>query len=40
MKAIHQTGFTGYVAQEFIPTAKESKDKLEALKNAVRICDI
>ncbi|HEX5653967.1 MAG TPA: TIM barrel protein, partial [Chitinophagaceae bacterium] len=27
MRAILATGYTGYVAQEFIPTAKETKDK-------------
>lgn len=37
MKAIVATGFTGYVAQEFIPTAA---DALGSLKNAVMICDV
>lgn len=37
MKAIKDTGFTGFVAQEFIPTWT---DKLAALKQAVGICDI
>lgn len=37
MKAIVATGFSGYVAQEFIPTAA---DKLGSLKNAVMICDV
>jgi hydroxypyruvate isomerase len=37
MKAIVETGFSGYVAQEFIPT---KKDKLAALKKAVQICDV
>ncbi len=40
MKEILATGYTGYVAQEFIPTAKENKDKLTALKKAIKICDI
>ncbi len=40
MKAIVATGFKDYVAQEFIPTAKDNKDKLEALKSAVHICDV
>jgi len=40
MKAIAATGYKGYVAQEFIPTAKENKDKIAALKNAIKICDI
>lgn len=37
MKAIYETGFTGYVAQEFIP-AKE--DKNASLSEAIKICDI
>jgi hydroxypyruvate isomerase len=37
MSAIAETGFKGYVAQEFIP-AKE--DKIGSLRNAIRICDI
>jgi hydroxypyruvate isomerase len=37
MKAIVSVGFTGYVAQEFIPKAK---DKLASLRECVQICDI
>lgn len=37
MRAIVATGFDGYVAHEFIPTYE---DKLEALREAVRICDV
>ncbi|HYK45647.1 MAG TPA: hydroxypyruvate isomerase, partial [Parafilimonas sp.] len=37
MKAIVATGFKGYVAQEFIPAAK---DKAASLKKAVEICDV
>jgi len=37
MKAIVETGFKGYVAQEFIPA---HKDKLNSLKNAIKICNI
>jgi hydroxypyruvate isomerase len=37
MRAIHQTGFKGYVAQEFIPSVK---DKISSLKKAIQICDI
>lgn len=40
MKAILATGFTDYVAQEFIPTGKEKKDKIAALKKAIKICDV
>jgi hydroxypyruvate isomerase len=37
MKAIAETGFKGYVAQEFIP---KQADKIASLKKAVSICDI
>jgi hydroxypyruvate isomerase len=37
MKAIVASGYKGYVAQEFIPVAK---DKLASLKKAIDICDI
>lgn len=37
MRAIKATGFKGFVAQEFIPEAKE---KLASLKKAVQICDV
>ena len=40
MKAILDTGFKDYVAQEFIPTAKENSDKVAALKKAVKTCDV
>jgi len=37
MKAIVNTGFKGFVAQEFIP---KQQDKLASLKKAIIICDI
>ena len=40
MDAIVKTGFKGYVAQEFIPTGKTNEEKIVALKDAVRICDV
>ncbi len=40
MRAISETGFTGYVAQEFIPTGKSDEDKIKALADAIRICTI
>lgn len=40
MKAIVETGYKGYVAQEFIPTAKDNEGKLAALSRAVQICDV
>ncbi len=36
MKAIHETGFKGYVAQEFIPKL----DPINSLRQGVEICDI
>ena len=36
MRAIAETGFTGYVAQEFIPT----RDPREALEEAMKICTV
>jgi hydroxypyruvate isomerase len=40
VKAILGTGFNGYLAQEFIPTAKDKDGQLAALKNGVTICDV
>jgi hydroxypyruvate isomerase len=37
MRAIVQTGFKGYVAQEFIPL---NADKTASLKKAISICDV
>jgi hydroxypyruvate isomerase len=37
MKAIVETGFKGFVAQEFIP---KREDKLASLKQGVTICDV
>ncbi|WP_405383314.1 hydroxypyruvate isomerase family protein [Maribacter sp. LLG6340-A2] len=37
MKAIVETGYTGHVAQEFVPSWE---DKLAALKQGVTICDV
>jgi len=37
MKAIVETGFKGFVAQEFIP---KRPDKLASLKQGVGICDV
>jgi hydroxypyruvate isomerase len=36
MKAILETGYKGYVAQEFIPL----RDKVESLSQSVKICDV
>lgn len=40
MRAIADTGFKGFVAQEFIPTGKTKEEKLKALRAAIKICDI
>lgn len=37
MRAIVKTGFKGYVAQEFVPTYP---DKLDSLREAIKICDV
>ena len=37
MRAIKDTGYTGYVAQEFIPTWD---DKIAALRHAASVCDV
>ncbi|RFM30413.1 hydroxypyruvate isomerase family protein [Deminuibacter soli] len=37
MRAIVKTGFKGFVAQEFIPAAK---DKMASLRKAIEICDV
>jgi hydroxypyruvate isomerase len=36
MKAIAETGYQGYVGQEFIPV----RDKVASLNEAVKLCDI
>jgi hydroxypyruvate isomerase len=40
MKAILETGFKDYVAQEFVPDQKDNDAKIAALKKAVKICDV
>lgn len=37
VRAIKETGFNEYLAQEFIPV---KKDKLTSLKEAIKICDV
>lgn len=37
IRAIVETGYDGYVAQEFIPKAK---DKMASLRRAIEICDV
>ncbi len=40
VRAILNTGFKGYLAQEFIPKSKDKAQQLAALKNGVKICDV
>ncbi|RYZ31007.1 MAG: hydroxypyruvate isomerase [Chitinophagaceae bacterium] len=40
MNAIVQTGFKGYVAQEFIPKRTTNEDRIASLRKAVSICDV
>ncbi|MBC8110455.1 MAG: TIM barrel protein [Verrucomicrobia bacterium] len=40
MKAIVETGYKGFVGQEFIPTPKDQAGKIASLTKAVKICDI
>lgn len=40
MQAIIDTGFKGYVAQEFIPSSKDKDQQLASLSKAVSICDV
>jgi hydroxypyruvate isomerase len=37
MKAIVETGFRGFVGQEFMPTGQ---DKLNSLRKSIEICDV
>jgi len=37
MRAIVETGFKGYVAQEFVP---KNPDKIASLREAIEICDV
>lgn len=40
MRAIKETGFKGYVAQEYKPTGKTEAEKLKNLKKAIKTCDV
>ena len=40
MRAIAETGFDGYVAQEFIPTGDSKEENIAALRDAVQRCDV
>ncbi len=40
MKAIQETGFNGFVAQEFIAKGGDNSTKLAAIQKGIEICDI
>jgi hydroxypyruvate isomerase len=40
MKAIVETGYTGFVGQEFIPKDRLPEGMVAALAQAVRLCDV
>ena len=40
MRAIHATGYEGYVAQEFMSTKETNQDKIASLHKAIEICDV
>ena len=39
-RAIRDSGFTGYLAQEFMPTATDPEGRAAALRQAVLTCDV
>jgi hydroxypyruvate isomerase len=39
-RAIKETGFSGYLAQEFIPTRKSKSGRVASLLEAITICDV
>ncbi len=39
-RAIVETGFDGYLAQEFIPARESLEGKIESLRSAIAICDV
>jgi hydroxypyruvate isomerase len=40
IKAIKDTGFTGYVAQEYLPIVKDQDAQIASLKASMTICDV
>ncbi|PJX12535.1 hydroxypyruvate isomerase [Halomonas sp. 141] len=39
-RAIRDTGFKGYIAQEFIPDRTSQQAKIESLQAAIQLCDV
>mgnify|MGYP003634942094 CR=1 FL=1 len=40
VKAILETGYKGYLAQEFVPTPKTPEGRVQSLRQAIQICDV
>lgn len=40
VRAIVETGYKGYIGQEFIPTPKDKAGMLESLRKSILICDV
>jgi hydroxypyruvate isomerase len=40
MKALLEVGYRGFVGQEFIPRAATQAGNLQAVRSAVRLCDV
>lgn len=40
MRAITETGFEGYVAQEFMPSGESNEEKKRSLASAIKTCDV
>lgn len=39
-RAIRDTGFKGYIAQEFLPDRASQQEKIESLQAAIQLCDV
>jgi hydroxypyruvate isomerase len=40
MKALLEVGYRGFVGQEFIPRAATQAGNIQAIRSAVRLCDV
>ncbi|TVP53147.1 MAG: hydroxypyruvate isomerase, partial [Halomonas sp.] len=39
-RAIRDTGFKGYIAQEFLPDRTSQQEKVASLRAAIQLCDV
>ena len=39
-RAIRDTGFQGYIAQEFLPDRNNNQERIESLRKAIHLCDV